>query len=35
MRQDKAFREELQRDLVVSEDYALPDAVKAQTFNPK
>lgn len=35
MRQDRTFREELQRDLGVSEDYTLPDAVKAQTFNPK
>jgi len=35
MRQDKMFRKELQRDLGISEDYALPDAVKAQTFDPK
>lgn len=35
MRQDKAFRGELHRDLGISEDYALPDAVKAQTFNPE
>jgi len=34
MRQDETFRKELQSDLVISEDYALPDAVKAQTFNP-
>lgn len=33
MRQDKTFRKELQRDLVISEDYALPKPVKAQTFN--
>ncbi len=35
MRPDRTFREGLQRDLGISEDYALPDAVKAQTFNPK
>ena len=34
MRQDKPFLKGLQENLGISEDYALPDAVKAQTFNP-